>query len=601
MPPPCINPAQERAIMHTNGPIRVLAGPGSGKTFTIVRRILYLTEIKKISPNKILVITFTKAAALEMQSRFLKEIRRSYSAVNFGTFHSIYYQIISRSGYLSDFSLISDFDKRKILRNILNRLFPSETFGQADYAEILNEISLCKNLEPAINQREKFTEIYEEYCGMLKECRRIDFDDMILYCHEMFNTRKKILDTWQNYFSHIMVDEFQDINRLQYMVLKQLAAPRNNLFIVGDDDQSIYGFRGANPAVMQDFSKDFRDLNNVVLNTNYRSSGQIVRAAAKVIILNEKRMPKDYQALREGEDVKLLAFKKREDEDEWLLSLLIKNPADSLKDTALILRTNFEVSMMTAKCISRGIKVRTAEKIENIFSHFIAADILDYINFSLGLKERSRFLNIINKPMRYISRKSVADISGEVSEEALMNYYEGSLSNKVEIKRFFLACRRISSLSPYLAINFIRKGIGYDRYLKERARTQEFNEWMDICDELEKSAKGYETYDQWFDLISGLKELSKNENERKNAVVTDGLNIITMHSSKGLEFKTVILPHLNEGVLPGPKSLTDEQIEEERRLFYVGMTRAKDNLFLSYTESAKYMPSRFLEPLYRGI
>ena len=606
MPPPTKNPGQARAIAHINGPIQVLAGPGSGKTFTIVKRILNLVDQKKIPPDKILVITFTKAAALEMQYRFLKEIRRSYSAVNFGTFHSIYYQIISRSGYMSDFSLISEFDKIKILRKVLHHLFPSQSFGQSEYSEILNEISLCKNFELPEVSREKFTDIYEGYGEMLKESRKMDFDDMILFCYEMLKGNEKILKQWQHYFSHIMVDEFQDINRLQYLVLTQIAAPRNNLFIVGDDDQSIYGFRGANPMVMQDFLRDFKDCAKVVLDTNYRSTRQVVKAASKVIVVNENRMPKDYQAIRDGEEPILLSFPKREEEDQWLLQKLLEYQPEVLKDMAIILRTNFEVSLMASKCTGKGIKIRTNEKVKDIFSHFIAVDIFDYIYFSLGPMERSRFLNIMNKPMRYLSRKATADLVGEIDESKILKFYQGNNDSQAEVRRFFKAIHRIPTLSPYLAVNFIRKGVGYDRYLKERASRQEFAEWMEICDQLQESAHGFDTFENWLDMIAGLKKLAdeqRNNKEEgkegeKKTIASDGLNIITMHSSKGLEFQTVFLPHLNEGTLPGPKSITDEQIEEERRLFYVGMTRAKDVLYMTYTESAKYMPSRFLEPLF---
>lgn len=601
MPPPTTNPGQARAIAHTDGPIQVLAGPGSGKTFTIVQRILNLINHQKIPPEKILVITFTKAAALEMQARFLKEIRRSYSAVNFGTFHSIYYQMLSRSGYLHDFSLITEFDKIKTLRKILNHLFPIQTFGPSEYAEILNEISLCKNFELGGQPRERFTDIYEGYCEMLKESRKMDFDDMILFCHQMFNEHGEILAKWQNYFSHIMVDEFQDINRLQYLVLKQIAAPRNNLFIVGDDDQSIYGFRGANPAVMQDFLKDFSDCKKVVLGTNYRSTREIVGAAAKVIVLNENRMAKEYQALRDGEKPSLESFTKREDEDQWIIEKILACPADSYQDMAIIVRTNFEVSLMASKCAGKGIKVRVVEKVKDIFSHFAVSDILDYIYFSKGPMERGRFLNIINKPMRYISRKAAAELTDTLSEKEILAYYKGDMDSQGEIRRFFGACRRIAGLSPYLAINFIRNGVGYDRYLKERAKPHEFAEWMHVCDELQESARGYETVDDWLLMMEGMKVLAEEQKEKKQAKkkeAASGLNIITMHSSKGLEFQTVFLPHLNEGTLPEPKSLTDEQIEEERRLFYVGMTRAKELLYMTYTESAKYVPSRFLEPLY---
>ena len=601
------NPGQERAICHVSGPIEVLAGPGSGKTFTIVRRILHLIEAERVPPEKILVITFTKAAALEMQSRFLKEIRRSYSAVSFGTFHSIYYQIITRSGYLPDYSLISEPEKKKILRSILNHYHPSRVFSQTEYAEILSEISLRKNMEAPRTAYDKFDNIYEEYCGMLSDIRKIDFDDMILCCHEMLSANEKTLKTWQQYFSYVLVDEFQDINRLQYMVLKQIVAPKNNLFIVGDDDQSIYGFRGAAPAMMQEFLSDFTGCEQVLLGTNYRSSRQIVAAASAVIAVNEQRFKKDYQAMRDGPVPQLISFAKREAEDEWILDAVAKAAPTARADMAIIMRTNHERKMMAAKCENRGIRVQSAEKAPDIFAHFCAQDILDYILFSLGPKERSRFLNIINKPMRYLSRKCVATLSGEVTLEAVLSYYRGGAQGDnadalAEIRRFFAACNRIASLSPHLAINYIRKGIGYDRYLKERGRPHEFNEWMGICDLVQESAQGMDSYEEWFDVIAGYNKLADAGEGRQKADAraenkAEGLHIITMHGAKGLEYKTVFLPHLNEGVLPGAKSLSDEQIEEERRLFYVGMTRAKEELYLTYTQSLKLVPSRFLLPI----
>ncbi|MDR2546568.1 MAG: ATP-dependent helicase [Lachnospiraceae bacterium] len=593
-----INPAQQQAVNHAHGPMEVIAGPGSGKTFTIVKRIINLIEQHRIPPEKILVITFTKASALEMQSRFLKEIRRSYSAVNFGTFHSIYYQIMSRSGYLSDYSLVTEAEKRKILRSILNHFFSAQTFSSADYGEILSEISLRKNLLPPISEREKMNEIFAEYCDMLKMSRKIDFDDMILSCHQMLSERESVLRTWQEYFTYLLVDEFQDINRLQYLVLKQIAAPRNNLFIVGDDDQSIYGFRGSNPQVMQDFFIDFPDCAKVQLPINYRSTRQIITAAEKVIVSNLNRLPKVYEALRDGTEPLILSFPKREAEEDWIIEKIKEISPTEHNETAIILRTNFEVGIMAAKCVEQGIKVRTTEKVRDILTHFIAVDILDYIHFSQGIKERSRFLNIINKPMRYLSRQCVADIGGEVSESEILAYYHGNPDAQGEVRRFFAACRRIGQMSPYLAINYIRMGVGYERYLKERAKPREFPEWMEICDELQEMARGYSTHEEWLDLLAGMKKLAhETEEEKGKQTDKDGLHIITMHSSKGLEFRTVFLPHLNEGTLPGHKSLTDEQIEEERRLFYVGMTRAKEELYLTCTESTKFVPSRFLKPL----
>ncbi len=605
-----MNPSQRCAVCHPGGPVQVIAGPGSGKTFTIVKRLQYLIEVQKISPENILVITFTKAAAKEMQSRFLREIRRSYSAVNFGTFHSVYYQILSRSGYFQDYSLIGEAEKKKMLTGIVQRSFSIPYIDPAECTEILHEISRIKNREaleevpdsdngkensPALKH---IKEIYEEYRDMLQCLHKLDFDDMIRCCYDMLMAKPRLLQEWQSYFSHLLVDEFQDINRLQYQVLRLLAAPDNHIFGVGDDDQSIYAFRGASPAVMQEFLHDYPDGQQIFLDMNYRSTRPIVLAADKVISCNRQRIAKQGRSLRDGSEVMIRSFTDKESEYDFLLQEIQSLPAEVRKESAVILRTNHEVSQVAAKCAGKGIEIQTAEKTRNVFDHFIATDIIDYIRFASQEKTRGRFLNIINKPMRYISRKSVADIEEPVEERKVLEYYRENIDGQNEIKRFFADCDRIARMSPFLAVHYIRKGIGYDRYLKERARPGEYEEWLEIAAAIQESTKDCPAFEAWF----GLTERSRTQNQKtkkpehvKNE--SKGIRLITMHSSKGLEFHTVFLPHLNEGILPGRKSLTAEQIEEERRLFYVGMTRAKEKLWLLYTASPKDIPSRFLATL----
>lgn len=627
-----MNLSQQSAVCHVGGPVQVLAGPGSGKTYTIVKRLQYLIEVQRIPPDSILVITFTKAAAKEMQSRFLREIRRSYSAVNFGTFHSVYYQIVSRSGKFQDYILISESEKRKIVYGIMQNSFAKPGIDPAECMEILNGISRIKNLEKAVlkpphlneniyntenidntgdtastsildsnhdhylDNTTDITEIYEEYCDILKSSRKLDFDDMIRSCYDMLLHIPRLLKEWQDYFSHILVDEFQDINRLQYQVLKLLAAPDNHIFGVGDDDQSIYAFRGASPAVMQEFMMDYPEGRQIFMDMNYRSTLPIVAAADKVISQNRQRIAKKGRALRDGSEVMIRSFDNKESEDIFLLEEIEKLPYDIRNESAVILRTNHEVSQVAAKCAGKGIAVRTVEKTKDIFTHFIAADMIDYIRFACQEKTRGRYLSIINKPMRYISRKSVADLEGMIEERKILEYYRENIDGANEIRRFFADCRRIAQMSPFLAIHYIRKGIGYDRYLRERARPGEYGEWMEIADALQESARNCPGFDKWFALTDKKYSPEQNspENNRKE---NRGIRLTTMHSAKGLEFHTVFLPHLNEGILPGRKSRTSEQIEEERRLFYVAMTRAKEKLCLLYTASQKDIPSRFLEPL----
>lgn len=604
------NQAQQSAIEHGEGPIQVLAGPGSGKTYTIVKRIRYLVEKLKVPPERILVITFTKAAAKEMQSRFLTEIRRSYSAVHFGTFHSVYYQILSRSGYARNFSLVTEGEKIKIVKALLQQSFPEKNISYQECTEVLHEIGRLKNREEESGGYEKIQAIYEEYCEMLQQAGKMDFDDMIVNCYEILCQNKVLREEWQQYFSHILVDEFQDINRLQYQVLKLLAAPENRLFTVGDDDQSIYGFRGAKPEVMKEFLVDYPDCTQILLDINYRSTHSIVTASGQVIACNRQRLVKTWRALREGSNVISRSFPEREKEDAFLLEQLSALSAEESRECAVILRTNQEASLLAMKCLEAGIPVRVSEKRKDIFAHFIGLDLLDYIQFACQEKSRERFLNICNKPMRYLSRKSVADLIGEVSREALLEYYGGRGDAQREINRLFADCQRIARMSPYLAIQYIRKGIGYDRYLKERARPGEYEEWTEIANSVQESAKNCQTTDQWLERIKEYQRLCQQTGHRlgssgdgsdsflpEEEKRQEGIRLLTMHGSKGLEFQRVYLPHLNEGILPGKKAKTPEQIEEERRLFYVAMTRAKEMLFLSYAASSQNIPSRFLEPL----
>lgn len=586
------NNAQQRAIRHDEGPLLVLAGPGSGKTYTIVKRIRYLIETCRIPPAGILVITFTKAAAREMQSRFLTEIRRSYSAVNFGTFHSIYYQILSRSGYIPNFSLVTDAEKFKIIKTVLRPYYPNENLDRTECEAVLHDIGRLKNMEPAVGNNENIKFIYDEYCELLKSVKKMDFDDMIMYCHEMLVRNPQILAGWQQYFTDILVDEFQDINRRQYQILKLLAAPADRLFCVGDDDQSIYGFRGARPAVMSEFLQDFPHCRPVLLDFNYRSTRPIVEAAGKVIAVNRQRLDKNYQARREGGDVIRHSFPDRERENEYLLAELKGRPAELYRETAVILRTNFEVALLAVKCAEQGIPVRASARPRDIFAHFIGTDLMDYLLFAGGERTRARYLNIINKPMRCLSRRSVAAVNGLVEEIDIVNYYHNNSEVLPEVRRFFADCERIARLPPFLAVQFIRKGIGYDRYLKERARPEEYQEWQAIADAVQESARSHRDVPQWQEAIANLSRIMPAP-----GAVADGIQLMTMHGAKGLEFQTVYLPHLNEGILPNKKALTAEQIEEERRLFYVGMTRAKEKLVLLWTESPKDTPSRFLEPL----
>lgn len=448
---------QLKAITCKDGPVRVLAGPGSGKTFTIIQRILYLIRKKGVPPKEILTVTFTKAAATEMQQRYLTEIRQegstvlSNETVTFGTLHSICYHILNNSGAISRFSLIQEPEKRKIAEMILKNagLFRDSSCKNSlsDFiTEFLDAVSRYKNGLPirsnslllsllqenaALQEKISVEKLISEYRSYLLTKQLLDFDDMILKCRNLLQDNLILRKNWQKRFRYLLVDEFQDINEIQYHVLKLLAGPEHNLFVVGDDDQSIYGFRGAYPGIMKQFLLDFPDAVSLLLNENYRCAKDITLFSQRVIAGNANRIPKEIHAVKNGGRVIWFFAESRKEEERKLVSDMKALSAKQQNDCAVIVRTNREAGLYAALLKRNGCSVP----------------------------------------------------------------------------------------------------------------------------------------------------------------------VLTMHGAKGLEFDTVFLPDLNEGVIPGRNCRTKEEKEEERRLLYVAITRAKNHLFLYYTGER----NRLLTPFLRGI
>lgn len=439
-----ISSVQLKAVTCKDGPVRVLAGPGSGKTYTIIQRILYLTRIKGILPKEILTVTFTKAAAAEMQQRYLAEIKQKEKErpfdehVSFGTLHSICYHILNSSGSISRFSLIQESEKRKITEMLLRNtgLLRDASYENSlsDFiTEFLNAVSRYKNGLPlentALREEIPLKRLFFKYQSYLSEKHLLDFDDMILKCRNLLQENIFLRKQWQKRFRYLLVDEFQDINEIQYQVLKLLAAPEHNLFVVGDDDQSVYGFRGAFPDIMKQFLLDFPDAASVLLNENYRCAGNITAFAQRVIERNENRIEKEMHAKKSGGRVVWFFAESRKAEEVKLVSDIKALPENQQNDCAVIVRTNREAGLYAA------------------------------------------------------------------------------------------LLKRNGCLVP----------------------------------------------------------------------------VLTMHGAKGLEFDAVFLPDLNEGVIPARGCKTKEEKEEERRLLYVAVTRAKNHLFLYYTKERNRRLTPFLE------
>ena len=611
-----LNHAQTEAVAHNKGPCMVLAGPGSGKTLTIAKRIEYLIMKHKVRPEEILVITFTKYAAWEMKNRTRSICGPSSYAVTFGTFHGIYYGILKWAYRLNQSNLLSDEEKYRILREILPGIDwdqEPEADEEKDYLqELAIEIGNVKNncmdieeYEPVKYTTEKFRKLYRTYEETKKKYRKIDFEDMLIQCRDLFMKRPDILKKWQEKFQYILVDEFQDVNQAQYDVVRMLAAPQDNLFVVGDDDQSVYGFRGAKPGIMMEFMKDYPKARQILLDVNYRSSGYIVKGALRVIGNNKIRFEKKIEAFRKpDETVHVQEVKDPVQEAEYVLERIreYREKGVSYTEMAVLYRTNVDARAMSELMAEYQIPFVMKEHLNNIYEHFIALDMISYLRLSQGEYDRKYFLQIANRPNRYLTRESMK--TGNVSYESLRRYYRDKDWMVDRIDQLEWDMKMICDKTPYAAIQYIRKRMGYDEFLKEYAAYRKISseDLFAVLEEIWQNSKGYGTIKEWFEHIESYGKMLKEQNKKNGE--KEGVNLMTMHAAKGLEFDTVFVIEANEGSCPYKKATTDEEIEEERRLFYVAMTRAKRKLVISYVKEKNgkdLLPSRFVSELLLNV
>ena len=611
-----LNHAQTEAVAHNKGPCMVLAGPGSGKTLTIAKRIEYLIMKHKVRPEEILVITFTKYAAWEMKNRTRSICGPSSYAVTFGTFHGIYYGILKWAYRLNQSNLLSDEEKYRILREILPVIDwdqEPEADEEKDYLqELAIEIGNVKNncmdieeYEPVKYTTEKFRKLYRTYEETKKKYRKIDFEDMLIQCRDLFMKRPDILKKWQEKFQYILVDEFQDVNQAQYDVVRMLAAPQDNLFVVGDDDQSVYGFRGAKPGIMMEFMKDYPKARQILLDVNYRSSGYIVKGALRVIGNNKIRFEKKIEAFRKpDETVHVQEVKDPVQEAEYVLERIreYREKGVSYTEMAVLYRTNVDARAMSELMTEYQIPFVMKEHLNNIYEHFIALDMISYLRLSQGEYDRKYFLQIANRPNRYLTRESMK--TGNVSYESLRRYYRDKDWMVDRIDQLEWDMKMICDKTPYAAIQYIRKRMGYDEFLKEYAAYRKISseDLFAVLEEIWQNSKGYGTIKEWFEHIESYGKMLKEQNKKNGE--KEGVNLMTMHAAKGLEFDTVFVIEANEGSCPYKKATADEEIEEERRLFYVAMTRAKRKLVISYVKEKNgkdLLPSRFVSELLLNV
>ena len=602
-----LNKTQAKAVSHKDGPCLVLAGPGSGKTLTIVNRIKYLIEKCSVRPEEILVVTFTRFAAQEMKNRLCSLMGKKNLPVTAGTFHGIFYGILRCTYRMSGQNILSEEEKYQLLREVISRQ-EAEVSDEEDFIlDIAAEIGKIKNnrldVEEYVPEKcsiETFREIYSRYEEERKQRRKIDFDDMLVLCYNLLSSRPEVLEGWQRKFRYILIDEFQDINRIQYDVIRLLALPQNNLFVVGDDDQAIYGFRGADSELMFQFRKDYPQADQILLGMNYRSTEYIVRNSLKVIRHNERRFEKQLEAYRKGGAcLHVQELADPAEEAEYILDEIEKCISDGVRpeDIAVLFRIHTDAGPVAEALVERRIPFQMKEHLPNIYNHFIGKDIQAYFRLAMGERRRQDFLQVMNRPKRYIGRDSLAGRA--VSFEDIRNHYCDKEWMMDRIDQFEWDVKMLAKMAPYAAIQYIRKRIGYDDFLRDYAFSHNIprTDLTEVIEEIAEAARPYRTLEEWFRHVEEYTHILQEKQKKDNP---EGVRLMTIHAAKGLEFHTVFILDANEGRIPYKKARTDAQTEEERRLFYVAMTRAREKLTVCYvkTKSGKETaPSRFVDEL----
>lgn len=655
------NPSQQKAICHFEGPCEVIAGPGSGKTFVLVERILFLILEKRIPPSQILVLTFSRAAAREMRERFFQRVRElfqtgppicrkiPFSEVTFGTFHSVFFSIL-RSSSLFRQTIPDSHRMHALLAVLFERHYHRPLQGE-EMTDLTSLIARAKTTG-TLPSSGTFQALFSDYETYLRENSLLDFEDILLQCIQLLKDNPKLLKKWQEQYRFLLVDEFQDINREQFEGIRLLAGERANLFVVGDDDQSIYGFRGSDVRFMVRFQELYPTSCLIPLSVNYRSLEPIVKCAGRIIAENTVRLPKTITAARTCNSIKgtctfgkevfadsgicLQQFETEKAQYHWLCQHLLALPEKEQECSAVIVRSHTQMKGLLLTMDREGIRYRLPGSFggENrpLGPQLVrkAETFLDivtaYYRLSFGVMEnrllRRDLFYILNHPERFLSRGSFRKES-YTADSLVLLFPEGSRERE-SMRRLLADLSALQKLSATHSVRWLLQLLGKDPAFEEKplregltavsGKAQTPRELLSLLESMSardlllaapenssgscrKNPEGSSSGRS----ASQKQEASSPENPKESGgFLGKGVAVLTMHASKGLEFDNVFLPDLNEGIFPGRRAKSREAIEEERRLFYVAMTRARNRLFLLYLSGTKAnprTPSRFLSPL----
>lgn len=624
-----LNDKQKEAVLHKDGPLLVLAGAGSGKTSVLTTSIAYKIKEQSINPSHILAITFTNKAAGEMKERIADLLDMDVSYLWIGTFHSICARIlrmnIEKIGYSSNFTIYDTTDQRTLIKEIINELGLKD---EINYRLAQNVISNAKNksigpdeflkLNFYMQDADAIAEIYKEYEKKKFDYNALDFDDLIEKVLDLFSKDKETLAYYQNKFDYIFVDEFQDTNNSQYELIKFIAGANQNVVAVGDADQSIYSFRGADIRNILNFEKDFPATKTIKLEQNYRSTSKILNTANKLIANNLERKEKNlWTTQNDGADVIYKETSVESEESQFVIETIKDLISEGYKESDIVIlyRTNaqsrpFEEillkNLMNYKVIG-GLKFYDRKEIK---------DLIAYLNILVNHQDDISIKRIINEPKRGIGAKSVENIENIARSHGISmldliidSNFSLLLTDRYRklADKFYLPLKDIfENVDKYKIVDLINEVLEKSNYLKnleksiaveDRARIDNINEFISSAAEYQENNPDDNLRD-YLENLSLLSDIDKTEDSEKS------ISLMTMHQAKGLEYPVVFIVGLDEGLFPSKRSLDEGNLEEERRLFYVGITRAKEKLYLTssqvrrnYGKVTYYKQSRFIEEI----
>lgn len=618
-----LNDRQKEAVLYGDGPLLILAGAGSGKTSVLTKRVAYLIKERNVSPKNIVAITFTNKAAKEMKERIIKEVGKEGYDIQISTFHSFGLRIIKENyeklGYEKNFTIIDSDDSLTVVKKILKEMRIDSTRFNPKF--IKNQISSCKNEMVTPEKYKNLVndelsdityKVYKKYQDTLLRNNSLDFDDLLIKPIELFNKYKEVLENYQELFKYVFIDEYQDTNEAQYILSKMISAKYKNICVVGDDAQSIYSWRGANFKNILNFEKDYKNAKVILLEQNYRSTKTILNAANSVIKNNINKKDKNLWTDNSiGEKIKYVRTNDEKDEASYVTREIrnLVNNGVSLDDIAVLYRTNAQSRTIEEGFLNSNIPYKIVGAFA-FYSRKEIKDLLAYLKLIYNTKDDVSLMRIINYPKRKIGAKTIENLSMDAVLNGTSMFDVISGGKELEFKKLILEMKEKSevlslteTIDMVLDKSGIKSELESEHTLEADIRLENLNEFKSITKTFEEES-GIASLEDFLNEVSLVSDVNDQKNDNSPKVT-----LMTIHAVKGLEYKYVFVIGMEENIFPHVNSCEEDGgIEEERRLCYVAITRAKEKLYLVnalrrmlYGKTSVNMPSRFINEIDKDL